>query len=631
MSHLALQSGLDDRQRNYVSKVHQSAESLLSIINDILDFSKIEAGHLEIEHVPFELGDVMAQLTDQVGLRAEEKDLELVFALPPDLPWQLMGDPSRLRQVLLNLGNNAIKFTEQGEVVISVEMSTRDASSVQLGFEVRDTGIGIAPEQQQKLFKPFSQADSSTSRRFGGTGLGLAISQHLVQMMGGTLTLRSTLGQGSIFRFSLRFGIGDKPVRDAVSSDALKGARVLVVDDNECARLVMLEMARHLGMEASAVSDGAAAIGAVMEADARRKPFDLMLLDWKMPVMDGVDCAKRLAKMPLLRAPDVLMLTAFSRDEVARRLAIEGLAVAATLTKPVTPSSLLDACLQVRGALRRRPAPEERPWATMQGTLARLSKARVLLVEDNPINQELASDLLGRAGIVVTVADNGKEALEVLSRERFDAVLMDCQMPVMDGYAATRALREQPQWRELPVIAMTANAMVGDREKALAAGMNDHIAKPIKVDDMFTTLARHLQPAATAAEPSAGGGFPGIDSGAGLAGVAGNEPLYRRLLTLFRDREAGFAGRFRAACEAGDLTEATRLAHDLKSTSGTLGAQSVSAAAEALELACASDSDATNVQVRLSALVRQLEPVIAGLASLERPPREHGPAHAERR
>ncbi len=631
MSHLALQSGLDDRQRNYVSKVHQSAESLLSIINDILDFSKIEAGHLEIEHVPFELGDVMAQLTDQVGLRAEEKDLELVFALPPDLPWQLMGDPSRLRQVLLNLGNNAIKFTEQGEVVISVEMLTRDASSVQLGFEVRDTGIGIAPEQQQKLFKPFSQADSSTSRRFGGTGLGLAISQHLVRMMGGTLTLRSTLGQGSIFHFSLRFGIGDKPVRDAVSSDALKGARVLVVDDNECARLVMLEMASHLGMEASAVSDGAAAIGAVMEADARRKPFDLMLLDWKMPVMDGVDCAKRLAKMPLLRAPDVLMLTAFSRDEVARRLAIEGLAVAATLTKPVTPSSLLDACLQVRGAPRRRPAPEERPWATTQGTLARLSKARVLLVEDNPINQELASDLLGRAGIVVTVADNGKEALEVLSRERFDAVLMDCQMPVMDGYAATRALREQPQWRELPVIAMTANAMVGDREKALAAGMNDHIAKPIKVDDMFTTLARHLQPAATAAEPSANGGFPGIDSGAGLAGVAGDEQLYRRLLTLFRDREAGFAGRFRAACEAGDLTEATRLAHDLKSTSGTLGAQSVSAAAEALELACASDSDATNVQIRLSALVHQLEPVIAGLASLERPPRKHGPAHAERR
>jgi len=325
----------------------------------------------------------------------------------------------------------------------------------------------------------------------------------------------------------------------------------------------------------------------------------------------------------------VLMLTAFSRDDVAHRLAAEGLAVAATLTKPVTPSSLLDACLQVRGSPRPRVARGELRTDALHDNIASLAAARVLLVEDNPINQELACDLLGRAGIVVTVAENGKEALEVLSAERFDAVLMDCQMPVMDGYAATRALREQPQWRDLPVIAMTANAMVGDREKALEAGMNDHIAKPIKVDEMFATLARHVRRPDTADADEASGRFHGIDSRLGLAGVMGNERLYRRLLTMFRDREANFAARFRDTWASGDMIAATRLAHDLKSTSGTLGAQAVSEAAEALELACANGAASSDVQLRLSALTHQLGPVITGLSSLEGPSRRHGELRAE--
>ena len=359
MSHLALQSGLDERQSNYVQKVHQSAESLLGIINDILDFSKIDAGQLDIEQIPFDLDDVVEQLADVLGLKTEEKGLELVFALPPDLPSHVVGDPSRLRQVLLNLGNNAAKFTERGEVIVAIEVQGRDAASVQLGFEVRDTGIGITAEQQERLFKPFSQADSSTSRRFGGTGLGLAISHRLVRLMGGTLEVRSAPGQGSRFYFSLPLGISHDAVKKAAPGAVLRGSRVLVVDDNDCARQVLLEMAGSLGLIVSAAANGAAALDAVMQADAHREPFDIVLLDWKMPGIDGVECARRLARMPLHhRSPTVLMLTASSRDEVARRLAAEGLTVAATLSKPVTPSSA-SGRLPAGG---RQPAQDCRSW-----------------------------------------------------------------------------------------------------------------------------------------------------------------------------------------------------------------------------------------------------------------------------
>jgi len=506
MSHLALQSGLNPQQYNYVQKVHRSAESLLGIVNDILDFSKIEAGHLDIEHIPFDLGDVMDGLASLLGLKAEEKGLELVFALPSDLPNALVGAPSRLGQVLINMGNNAVKFTERGEVVIGVDVVARDATSVRLRFEVRDTGIGITTEEQQRLFKPFSQADASMSRRFGGTGLGLAISHHLVRMMDGELGVDSTPGRGSRFHFTANFGVGhERAADDAASSDrGLHGARVLVVDDNNAAREVLVHMANSLGMCASAASGGQEASQAVAAADARGEPFELLLLDWKMPGMNGVDCAKQLARLPLAHPPPmVLMLTAFSRDEMARGLAAERLTVAGTLTKPVTPSTMLDASLQAVGRPRQHALRGELREEALQSNRTVLAGPRVLLVEDNPFNQELARDLLGGAQIVVRVANNGREAIAMLERERFDAVLMDCQMPVMDGYAATRELRGHPEWLDLPIIAMTANAMVGDREKVLTAGMNDHIAKPINVTEMFATLARWIRPEVAAAS----GGF----------------------------------------------------------------------------------------------------------------------------
>gem|GEM_PF-3399748 len=630
MSYLALQSGLTAKQHNYVQKVHASAESLLGIINDILDFSKIEAGKLDVESIPFDLGEVMDNLAGMIGLKAEERGLELVFVEPPDLPSALVGDPSRLGQVLLNLANNAVKFTERGEVVMSLELVERDATSATLRFEVQDSGIGMSAEQQQRLFQAFSQADASTSRRYGGTGLGLAISRHLVQLMGGALEVESALGAGSRFRFSLSFGLqqGAAAASAAYPESALAGRRALVVDDNSRARDTIAAMARALGLRVDTASGGFDAVRQVALADAGDDPYEVLLLDWNMPGMDGAECARALSnrRQPRHPTPRLIVLTGFSRDEVHRRLDEIGMTVGGLLTKPVILSTLRSACTCALGLADSgspRSAQRDESLLGHRGTLA---GARILLVEDNPINQELATDVLSRAGIVVTVASNGQEALDMLDRERFDGVLMDCQMPVMDGYDATRALRKQPRWGDLPVIAMTANAMVGDREKAVAAGMNDHIAKPIKVQDVFATLARWIRPAVPApVDTLPSNELPevlGVDVRAGVAGVRGNQDLYRRLLRMFRDRESGFLARFRAARSAGDADAAMRCAHDLKSTAGSLGMQAIQQAAETLEIACAKGAAEQEIDALAQQAARVLEPVLAGLRSLDPPPHQ---------
>jgi signal transduction histidine kinase/DNA-binding response OmpR family regulator/ligand-binding sensor domain-containing protein/HPt (histidine-containing phosphotransfer) domain-containing protein len=609
MSYLALQTGLDARQRNYVDKVHRAAESLLGIINDILDFSKIEAGRLEIEDIPFKLGDVLDQLAMLVGMRAEEKGLELLFALPPRLPTALVGDPSRLGQVLLNLSNNAVKFTERGEVTVAVAETAREGQSVTLRFEVRDTGIGLAPEARARLFQPFSQADASTSRRYGGTGLGLAICRHLVERMGGEIGVDSETGRGSCFHFSVPFGL--QPEAPPALQDAeLHGMRVLVVDDHPVARELLCTLATAFGLQAETAADGAAALNVVAQADAEDRPFRLLLLDWRMPGLDGIGCLERLGHAAGRHAPPaVLMVTAFGRDEAERQLAARGLRVAGLLPKPVTPSGLLDACANALGRPRAGPSRNEQRQELLQTRQAGLAGARILLVEDNPINQELARELLNRAGIVVNIAGDGKEALAILGRERFDAVLMDCQMPVMDGYEATHALRQRPELQDLPVIAMTANAMAGDRQKVLQAGMNDHVAKPIRVDDLFATLARWVHPALPAPAPQAP--LPVLDMRAGVAALMGDEGLYRRLLALFREREIDVVARFRAARENGDGDAAMRCAHDLKSVAGSLGMPALQRAAAALEEACNLGGDAAVLEPLLRAVQRQLAAVLA--------------------
>jgi PAS domain S-box-containing protein len=499
MSVLALQGELAPQQRNYVQKAHAAAESLLNIINDILDFSKIEAGKLDVETIAFSLDKVLDNLVNVLCMRAEQAGLELLLDLSPQLPTALLGDPSRLGQVLLNLGHNAVKFTERGEVTVAVKTLSRNADSVQLLFDVCDTGIGMSPEVQQRLFQPFSQADASTSRRYGGTGLGLAISRHLVRLMGGDLHVDSTPGRGSRFSFSLSFGLQTGMTASTspeFRGQGLRGTRVLVVDDGVSAREMLTTLCRALGLQADSAASADEALQRMAQAEAANLPYQLLLVDSNMPGMDYPADAAALGQREPLRPkiPVVLMLSALSRDTLLQERAEQQLPTGALLVKPATPATLVDACnaafgITFHGALHdtaRKPA--------RAGLRPGLNGARILLVEDNKINQELALALLGRAGIDVSVAGNGQEALDILGRQDFDAVLMDCQMPVMDGYAATRALRLQPLRQSLPVIAMTANAMVGDRDAALAAGMNDHIAKPINVEEMFATLARWVSP-----------------------------------------------------------------------------------------------------------------------------------------
>jgi CheY-like chemotaxis protein/HPt (histidine-containing phosphotransfer) domain-containing protein len=424
---------------------------------------------------------------------------------------------------------------------------------------------------------------------------------------------------------------------EAAAERDLNGVRVLIVDDNECARELLRDMTAALGMRPWAAVDGEAGIRAVIDADRRDEPFELLLLDWKMPGMDGLECVRRLTASDLRhRLPMVLMLTAYSRDEVQRRLDSDRLDVACTLSKPVTPSTLVDACMQALG----RPSPHAsrgtRREEALSSQLASLSGARILLVEDNMFNQELAQELLGRADVQVRVAANGREALELLANEPFDGVLMDCQMPVMDGFEATRTLRQDPRWQLLPVIAMTANAMVGDRERVIAAGMNDHIAKPINVEQMFAVLSRWVRPrqeattmsSIPASQNSAASvptldTLPGIDSRAALQALGGDERIYRRLLGRFLDSQADFARNFRAIRCADDHEAAHRMAHDLKGVAATAGAFALAKAAAALEVACAQHAPAAELEPLVDAVACELAPVMEGIRALVAAPARH--------
>jgi two-component system sensor histidine kinase/response regulator len=496
MTHLALQDGHIDKLRGYVAKANQAANSLLQIINDILDVSKIEAGHLDLEQIDFPVQDVLDQVADMLGLLAERKGLELLYDIPHDLPMQLQGDPTRLRQILVNLGANAIKFTDKGSVTLGLAVQHRHGQEIVLHGWVRDTGMGMSTEQQERLFQPFSQADISTTRRFGGTGLGLTISRQLSEAMGGRLWADSALHQGSTFHFTLRMGLPESPTPMASVREGWQGKRLLLVDDHPDARDILANMASALGLQVDQAGSGEQALQ-VMSRNLH--PYDWILLDWQMPGMDGLTCAQRIRAQSRLRFPQnspcILLVTAFNRDDALR--AAQDIPLADILIKPVSPSTLFDSLGRAL-ALQARPAATPFVPSVMPRPEA-LNGVRILLVEDQALNQELAMDLLARAGAEVVLAEDGREALSALeTKGPFDCVLMDCQMPHMDGYTATRLIRADPRWQTLPVIAMTASALAADREAAEAAGMNDHVSKPLDVQQMFNVIGRWTQAHQTA-------------------------------------------------------------------------------------------------------------------------------------
>ncbi|HJW72609.1 MAG TPA: response regulator [Geothrix sp.] len=628
MSHLALQTDLNPKQRNYVEKVHRAAENLLGIINDILDFSKIEAGKLTMERVPFRLDDVMDNLASLVGMKAEEKGLELLFNLDPEVPTALVGDAMRLGQVLVNLGNNAVKFTDAGEIVFGIDLVENTGKVVELHFWARDTGIGMSPEQCGKLFQPFSQADASTTRKYGGTGLGLAISKQLVEMMEGRMWVESAAGQGSTFHFQARLELQKTPTpRRMFRSDEFQGVRVLVVDDSATSREILSTMTRRFGLEVDVAWDGVQALEMIASAERKSLRYDLVLMDWKMPKMDGIECLQRLQEGPAPNLHAVIMVTAYSRQEAVASAEAHGVLLKSMLAKPVTPSTLLEAVGEALGkGVMAEDLSHQRDDRDSEA-MRKLAGTRVLLVEDNEMNQELAQELLRNAGMEVILANHGQEALDILATDSaFDGILMDCQMPVMDGYTATREIRRNPAFKALPIVAMTANAMAGDREKALESGMDDHIAKPLDVNEMFNTLARWIRPKGrgvvtpvarvdlptTSTLPD----LPGIDQVAGLATSMGNANLFRRLLAKFREGQGTFAECFSAARHDPDPTPAMRCAHTLKGTAGNIGARGVQIAAGELEQACKAGAGPEIIQALFDRTLMELAPVLAGLAAL---------------
>jgi len=606
LAHLALKTGLTPRQRDYLEKIHTAGSSLLGIINDILDFSKIEAGKLELESAPFNLDDVLDNLAGLITVKAHEKEaLEVLLRIGGDVPRTLVGDPLRLGQVLINLANNAVKFTEAGEIMVSTELIRADTDTACLRFSVRDTGIGLTAAQTARLFESFSQADTSTTRRFGGTGLGLAICKRLVGMMGGDIRVESGPGRGSTFSFSAEFGIGrGVACRRPEAPPAWRGMRVLVVDDHPTSREILREMLESFTFAVSEAASGAEGL-ARFAAPPDGRPYELVVVDWKMSGMDGMEVARRIKACSGRKLTPVILVTAYGREDILRDADAAGLD--GVLLKPVSPSLLFDTIMGIFSSARPRmsvPGPAEQTASAAE----RLAGARVLLVEDNEINQQVALEILRGAGLDVVLAVNGREAVERVRREAFDAVLMDVQMPVMDGYAATDEIRKWEDGRRkrgvppLPIIAMTANAMSGDSVKSIAAGMNAHITKPIDPGLLLETLILWIPSgerrrrasavnASSAGRPRAGPSdehvlpeeLSGFDLAEGLRRLQGNRALYRRLLLDFVDRHRHESDTLRRALDNGDLGHVRHRVHAIKGVAGNLAAKPLQAAAAGLE------------------------------------------------
>jgi PAS domain S-box-containing protein len=629
MAHLALRANPDARQRTYLTKIDIAARRLLGIMNDILDVSKIEAGKLTLERITFSLEEALKNVRDIVGEHAEQKRLPLIFTVAPEVPKYLVGDPLRLGQILINLVNNAIKFTDQGEIVVKVMMSDESPKAENqandlrmLKFTVADTGIGMTPPQMAKLFQAFNQADTSVTRKYGGTGLGLAISKQLAELMGGTVWLESEPGVGSTFYFTAAFGTAAEvlPQPTPASLNDLQQKSILVVDDSPSTRHSLVAMLRANGLEARAVASGEEALTALAGRSQAGEPFDVVLMDWRLPGINGIETSRRIKGSHTLgKIPAIVIVSVFERNEVMSEL--NGLELEGYLVSPVAETQLLDTLGKVFGTRGDR-ADAPRPAKT-----ATLSGRRVLLVEDNDFNREIAGEVLTDLGIAYIVAVNGREAVDLVATKPFDLVLMDIQMPDMDGLTATRLIRADNRFRSLPILAMTAHAMSGDRERSLDAGMNDHITKPISFDELTMSLLQWM-PRSPAAPPPEARPFltlpgeygiperlPPFDIPAALLRNNGKPKLIHKLLLTFHERYANAIAELKGNLTASKDEEAQRLVHSLKSLAAALEANQLSDAAYAVEKALRAGNKDT-LSPLIDTLEKELVPAIVAASAI---------------
>jgi PAS domain S-box-containing protein len=649
MSHLALKTELTPRQRDYINKIKVSSRHLLGIINDILDFSKIEEGKLTIEHTEFELEKVLSKVADLIAGKCSAKGLELVFDIDTNVPPSLIGDPLRLGQILINYSNNAVTFTEHGEIDIVIRLKEQTDQDVLIYCAVRDTGTGLTEEQMGRLFQRFSQADTSITREFGGTGLGLAISKKLAELMGGEVGVDSHLGKGSTFWFTARLGKGAGLRRKLMLSTDLMGKRVLVVDDNENACQVLGDLLGNMSFKADKAESGKEAIGAIKRAEAQGMPYEIVFLDWQMPGMSGAETLGQLRARPFDDLPHLVMVTAHGNEEVIKEAEESGLED--VIIKPVGASVLFDCVTSVLAGRSSAPRAMVDDTSLAEKCLVAIKGARILLVEDNELNQEVASELLRDAGFNVDLAGNGEIAVRKVKETAFDVVLMDMQMPVMDGVTATREIRKLPQFAELPIVAMTANAMDGDRQRCLDAGMNDHIPKPVEPDDLWKVLLKWVKSPPVsgknvpgASRPAHGGkrqrvndnaaaskSYPttntkdvsldllalkGIDALQGIRRFGGKAEAYRRQLQRFREHYHGAVDDLQRLIAEQGIAAGEAFCHELKGVCGTLSANELFASVAEMDVLLKQDKMPKPPQFKhLKKLLRQLMDEIDGLAT----------------
>ena len=633
MSHLALKSGLTPKQQDYISKIDNSAKTLLGIINDILDYSKIEANKLELESIEFYLVDTLDNLSNMISIQTQKKGLEFIFDMEPHIPQGLVGDPLRLGQILLNLTSNAVKFTSKGEIVVSARILEHHENLVKIKFSVRDTGIGLTEEQRDNLFQSFTQADTSTTRKYGGTGLGLTISKKLTELMGGKIGVESEYGKGSTFWFTCQLGLHEKQKKATLDyqSTGFEGQRLLLVDDNKNALHILQAMTECFGFNVTTATSAHQALE-ILESVPPDEQFPLVLMDWNMPGLNGIEATRRIKANPRLKDVNtVIMVTAYGREELMRQA--EEVGIESFLVKPVNQSVLFDTIMEAFGHEVEHKVREIGANILLPDGFDEIRGAHILLVEDNEINQQVAEELLANEGFFVSVVGNGKQAIEEVIKTKthqgYDIILMDLQMPVMDGYTAAIEIRRDNDFDALPIIAMTADAMSGVKEKVLNIGMNDYISKPIDPVALFKALVKWIEPGVRALpenfeyktegetnETKPFPDLPGIDSAAGLQKIGGKTEAYRKLLSKFKTNHANMLEEVKQALDQKNIKLARQMVHILKGVSGNIGALDLHKSAAFLDAAL-KEEPIENIESLIGEVSVQLKVVLKSIESLE--------------